>query len=87
MKEKNKKIGNYTIKMDACLGRGGFAATYMAFKDKNYNEPYACKIINKKDMEKLLQNEVHYFIKRVQEEYKALQNLKHPNIVQFLDVE
>jgi hypothetical protein len=50
MKEKNKKVGNYIIKMENCLGRGGFAATYMAFKDKNYNEPIACKIIQKKDI-------------------------------------
>ena len=87
MKEKNKKVGNYAIKMDTCLGRGGFATTYMAFKDKNYQEPYACKVIQKKDIQKLLQNDLNYFIKRVQEEYKALQNLKHPNIVQFMDVE
>lgn len=59
----------------------------MAFRDKNYNDPIACKVIQKKDIEKLLKDELKYFIKRVQEEYKALQNLKHPNIVQFLDVE
>jgi hypothetical protein len=37
MKEKNKKVGQFTIKMDDCLGRGGFATTYKAFRDKNYN--------------------------------------------------
>jgi len=54
MKEKNKKVGNFNIKMDDCLGRGGFAATYKAYKDKNYNEPYACKVIQKKDIENVL---------------------------------
>ena len=66
MKEKNKKIGQYVIKMDVCLGRGGFAATYKAYKDKNYNEPFACKIIQKQDIEKVLQSDLNYFIKRVQ---------------------
>lgn len=47
MKEKNKKIGQFTIKMDDCLGKGAFAATFKAFRDKNYNEPFACKIIQK----------------------------------------
>lgn len=86
MKEKNKKVGSYSIRMDNCLGQGGFAATYLAFKDKNLQEPIACKIIQKKDIEKLLQDS-NYFIKRVQDEYKALKNLKHPNIVEFKDVE
>lgn len=72
--------------MDECLGRGGFAATYKAYKDKNFNEPYACKLIQKQDIEKVLQSSLNYFVNRVQEEYKALQSLKHPNIVQFLDV-
>jgi hypothetical protein len=53
--------------MDECLGKGGFAATYKAYKDKNYNEPYACKIIQKQDIEKVLQANLNYFIKRVQE--------------------
>jgi serine/threonine protein kinase len=87
MKEKNKKVGKYGIRMEECLGRGAFASTYKAYKDKNYSEPFACKLIKKQDIEKLLQNEHNYFIKRVQEEYRALQKLKHPNIVQFLDVE
>ena len=67
MKEKNKKVGNYLIRMEQCLGRGGFATTYKAYKGKNYSEPYACKVIKKQDIEKLLQNELSYFIKRVQE--------------------
>jgi hypothetical protein len=33
--------------MDVCLGSGAFAATYKAFRDKNYTEPFACKIIHK----------------------------------------
>jgi hypothetical protein len=66
MKEKNKKVGNYYIKMDECLGRGGFATTYKAYRDKNYNEPFACKVIQKQDIEKVLQSNLPYFIKRVQ---------------------
>ena len=50
MKEKNKKVGSYLIRMEQCLGRGGFATTYKAFKDKNFNEPYACKVIKKQDI-------------------------------------
>ena len=37
MKEKSKKIGNYVIRMEECLGKGAFATTYKAYKDKNFN--------------------------------------------------
>ena len=50
MKERNKKVGKYIIKMDSCLGRGAFASTYKAFKDKDLSTPFACKIIMKKDI-------------------------------------
>jgi hypothetical protein len=66
MKGNNKKVGNYYIKMDECLGRGGFAAAYKAYRDKNFNEPFACKVIQKQDIGKVLQSNLAYFIKRVQ---------------------
>jgi serine/threonine protein kinase len=44
-------------------------------------------VIQKQDIEKVLKAELSYFVKRVQDEYKALQSLKHPNIVYFLDIE
>jgi serine/threonine protein kinase len=85
--EKSKKVGHYVVKVDEFLGKGAFAATYRAYKDKNYKHPYACKVISKSEVKEFLKSDINYFIKRVQEEYRALQSLKHEGIVSFEDFE
>ena len=82
-----KKIGEFVIQMEARLGEGTFATTYRAYRSKDEKRtPLACKLICKDNI-KLAELDRKYFMERVRDEYKALQKLKHPNIVELLGVE
>ena len=73
--------------MEACLGEGTFATTYCSYRRSDQKRtPLACKLI-KKDNIQLMELDRKYFMQRVQEEYKTLMKLKHPNIVELVGVE
>lgn len=86
MKENKKKIGRFTVMMSESLGKGSFGTTYKAYAGKDYDHPFACKVIDKNEV-KQMGNDSDYFILRIREEFKALQSLKHTNIVKFEDSE
>ena len=87
MKDSLKRVGAFVIRQDVHLGEGSFAITCMAYRSKDEKKtPLACKII-KKDNLKMVKIDRKYFMERVQQEFKSLQELQHPNIVRFEGVE
>lgn len=71
------KIGRYSLR--GTIGTGSFSVVKLAV-DENTNESFACKIIPRTRIAKPRQQA------RFELEIRILQQMKHPNIVQLIDI-